>query len=170
MAAAPGPSGRKRKYVWTGAESEAQPRPLPGLCGAVAALASSITTLAGWGTARLQLGRAAPERYDLRLSRPGGWGPLGVSLPTLAFLRGSSLPPPTLLPGPLLCSQAHNPDGQQGPFYVACWTSRLFPISLSIASSRSSGPLPLLLWFCLFYSEAQTGLEVGVQPRLVLNL
>lgn len=92
--------------------------PCRGFCGAVAVPASSIPALAGWGTPRLQLRRSAPERYDPRFSRPGGWGPLGAPCRPWPFSEAHSWPLLPFSQAPS-CSQAHNPDGQDGHFHFA---------------------------------------------------
>lgn len=108
--------------------------PYRGLCGVVAAPAWSIPVLAGWGTARLQLRRPAPERYDLHL-------------PPWRLESPLCLPPdPGLIPCPHqpfsqalsssdpICSQAHNPDGWSE------WT-----LSRGLLSFQAFPPSPCVL-------------------------
>lgn len=113
--------------------------PYPGLCGAVAAPASSIPALAGLGTVRLQLRRLAPERYDLhlqsrRLESPRCFPPDHglIPRPILALSYPSPRPSPLLTPSlPWLTI----PMNRMDPFTWPAEFPSLSPISLCAGSA-----------------------------------
>lgn len=132
--------------------------PYRGFCGAAAVPASSIPALAGWGTTRLQLRRPAPQRYDPRLSRPGGWGPLGASSRPWPCSEAHPCPHPTLLPGPPLCPhpvlRLAIPMVRMGLFTLPAEFLGHFPISLCVGWALAApGRFPFcsrfLVWFTL---------------------
>lgn len=174
MAAAP---RRKRKYVWAGAESEAEPRPLPGSlwsCGR-AGFEHHFPGRLGDCEAAAPVAPSGEVR-PAPLS-PGVRGSLGLPSrpwPCSELILALSYPSPR--PSLLFCP--HRFPGSQSPWSKWAFSrGRLdflafLPSPCARLGSRSPGtvlPRPPLL-FCFFYSVPQTGLELSVQPRLALNL
>lgn len=150
MATAPGPSGRKRKYVWACAAAtpltrvsvELWPRRLgASLCWQ----ARGLRGCSSGGQLR---------RGTTCTSRPGGWSPLCASLPTLALSLTLTYPSPR--PSPFLTPSVPRlaiPMVRMDPFTWPAEFPDLFPISLCVGSALAAmGRCPFCSCFLVCFT------------------